>query len=61
MALRGHLRAIKAASPDKKDACFKTLLAYITNLLENPEEPKFRCVSRSPGGQLPLAVPIAAR
>ena len=36
VALRGQLREIKNGSADKKDVCFKTLLAYISNLLENP-------------------------
>ena len=40
--LRAELRAIKNSHPERKDAAFKVLLAYVSNILDNPAEPKFR-------------------
>ena len=44
--LRGELRFLKNEHPDRKDVAFKTLLAYCTNVVDNPAEPKFRRIKK---------------
>ena len=41
-ALRAELRAIKNEHEPLKDAAFKALLAYVSNIVDNPHDPKVK-------------------